>query len=124
VPRTCARIIFPVACHAAALVAGGADRRAPDPGAPDARVGVAEASADGAGLGLLETTSDGDGESDGSASADDGEGEGEDVAAVLQPHTSKSDVRPTTSLGDTVCQRIASHLRDALALATAWRCRE
>ncbi|MCJ7709964.1 MAG: hypothetical protein MUQ32_03955, partial [Chloroflexi bacterium] len=88
-------IIFPVACHAAGVVAGGVEGTADEAGV---FVGFEEASADGPGLGLVEAggcddatarlaaggggegVGDGLGEGDdGGAGEEDGDAEGEGV---------------------------------------------
>ena len=92
--------------------------------------GEAVGSASGVGVGV------GAGEGDGVASVKRteltsagvntgvGEAEGEGVAPALQPPRSASDARPAASLAATVCQRIASRLRDACTPIIARRCRE
>jgi len=83
------------------------------------------AGVDGAsvGEGLGEPTSDGDDEADGLTDGDVGEAEGEGVAAAVQPARRTSDAATTASPAVTVCQRIASRLRDACTPTIARRSR-
>jgi hypothetical protein len=95
-------------------------------------VGLPVAATDGLGLavavGAGEPDARGVGEADEptTAGVNTGatEGDGEGVAPALQPPRSASEATPMASLGATSYQRIASHLRDALAPAIALRCRE